>query len=531
MKKTLLLSFLAVTAAFLFISCNDEKEELKVTEFNPLSGTVINVDKNGGLQEFRYEIVNPTESGVVEAVLQSGIDWITDINTTSQYGVVTFNVALSEVEEPREATITLTYENLEIELTVHQSEGEVIPAFTITVQEIDYRSAKWDVSAKDDEMTYLNMIVDKTTWDSFGTFDEFLAYNLEELSKNTDGFTLEDYLRYQMLKTGDQTGVTVTGLAPETEYVVYAVGLTAEQEVLSEHCMTTCATEPIPMVDAGFTIEAEPTMSSIAVTITPDNKEVNYLYGLEEGTGFTAEEISYLCQMAINEEILFYQAISGSMSIADIIDMISKLGEPAIQEFTGLSSETGYTVYAVYVDRLSGYLNSEPVLKEVTTLEETGDWYSTLTSDYTLNLEGAVATAVNYGDYYRTGGNNWQIKIKPADGVSCDELDTEIVVNSLNFEDEIPDGTYKAAADNGDPMPGEFLTGEYFYGYLYTWYKGDFGADGKPQSVAPGTGGSITFTKNSDGTYTVEFSFQDDRSKPRTFSGSWTGVIEFSNRY
>ena len=142
-----------------------------VTEFNPLSDVIFNVDKNGGLFEFRYEVVNPSPSGVVEAVLQDGVDWINDINTQSEFGVVTFNVALSEVEA-REAVITLTYEQLVIELKIYQSEGEYIQPFTITVHDADYMSVMWDVDAKDETMTYLNMIVDKATWDSFPTFDD-----------------------------------------------------------------------------------------------------------------------------------------------------------------------------------------------------------------------------------------------------------------------------------------------------------------------------------------------------------------------
>ena len=47
---------------------------------------------------------------------------------------------------------------------------------------------------------------------------------------------------------------------------------------------------------------------------------------------------------------------------------------------------------------------------------ETGDAVSTLTGDYTLDLDGATAEASFYGDYYGTGGGNWTISILPTTG-------------------------------------------------------------------------------------------------------------------
>ena len=526
MRKHLLF-LCAVSAVFAFQSCNMDDRKT-VTEFNPLSDVIFNVDKNGGLFEFRYEVVNPSPSGVVEAVLQDGVDWINDINTQSEFGVVTFNVALSEVEA-REAVITLTYEQLVIELKIYQSEGEYIQPFTITVHDADYMSVMWDVDAKDETMTYLNMIVDKATWDSFPTFDEYLAYNLEQLEKNSGVFTLEDYLEYETLMTGDKTDVQVSGLMPEMEYMVYAVGLTPEQEVLTEVCTAVFTTDPIEMLDVNFVITSEPSMNSVVLNVDPDNDDIRYLIGYEEGTEYTADEIMKLCQTALTADIQEFLAYSSTVTIAQIVNWLSFQGDDSV-EFPDLLPATAYTAYAVSVDSTSGILNSVPVLHNFSTLEESGDWYSTLKEDYTLDLENAVATAVCYKDYYNTGGYNWQIKIKPEDGVSGDEIDIELVVHSTSFDDGIPTGTYNVAVDNTDPMPGEFLAGEYFWGYLYTWYKGNFGEDGKPQSVAPATGGTIDVTNHGNGNYTVKFSLEDDRTVPRIFSGSWTGNMELSER-
>lgn len=533
MKKNLFLcaSAILASAAILIPACKPDKKTAAV-EFNPLSETVINVGKEGGACEFKYEIVNPTSTGQVKAELQQGIDWITDLST-QEYGTIRFNVAISEIEEPREATISLSYEGINIDLTVRQSKGEYIPPFSITVHDMDYISAKWDITAKDKEMTYLNMIVDKSTWDSFPTFEEYFAYNMKVLEQKAaaESLSLADYLRYNILVSGDTTNVSVSGLVPDTEYVIYAFGLTPEQELLSEVCYEVFKTDPVQMQDVKFDIQCTPSFNSVTVTVTPDNNDIYYMYAVTEGTGHSPEEIMEKYQIYVNgliQEFLSYGA--AGVDIPTIVSWIASQG-PVTEQIDELTPTTGYTAYAMSIDPTSGVFNSLPTLVEFSTTEEVGDWQSTLTDDYTLDLSSAVGTAVCYRDYYGTGGYNWQIKLKPEDGVSCDELDIELVVNSTVFEDGIVSGTYNVAKDNSDPVPGEFLAGEYFYGYLYTWYKGGWDADGKPQSKAPATGGTITVTNHGDGTYTIGFSLEDDRSTPRIFSGSWTGTMDLSDRY
>ena len=126
----------------------------------------------GGSFEFLYDITNPTNDAVT-AEVQEGVDWITDLDAHSAFGKVTFNVLANEEETTREASINLSYGTLSIELKVIQGEGEVIPAYQIAIKEVDYMSATWDIIAKDQEMPYINMLVDKTTWDSFDSFDEY----------------------------------------------------------------------------------------------------------------------------------------------------------------------------------------------------------------------------------------------------------------------------------------------------------------------------------------------------------------------
>ena len=481
MKKNLFLSTALAAAVILVSAC--EPDRTTEVQFNALSETTIDIDKNGGICEFKYEIVNPTPKGVLTAELQEGVDWITGLST-QEYGKIRFNVEISEEETAREAVISLNYEGIGIDLTVRQGKGEYIPPYSIYIHDVSYLSAKWDITAKDKEMTYLNMIVDKATWDSFPTFEEYLAYNMEALTINAaaKSMTLEEYLEYNILISGDTTDISVSSLVPDTEYVVYAFGFTPEQELLSEVSYETFKTDPIQMLDVNFNIECTPSFNSVTMSVTPPDNNLYYMYAVTEGTDHNPKEIMDSYQIYVNsliQEFLSYGA--AGVDITTIVDWIASKG-PVTEVIDELTPLTGYTAYALSIDPASGVFNSLPTLVEFTTTEEVGDWQSTLSEDYTLDLSSAVGTAECFRDYYGTGGYNWQIKLKPEDGVSCDELDIELVVNSTDFADGIVSGTYSVASDNSDPMPGEFLAGEYFYGYLYTWYKGNWDADGKPQS-------------------------------------------------
>ena len=98
MKKNLLLSAALAAAVTLISACEPEKKT--VVEFNPISETSFTMDKNGGTCEFRYEIVNPTQTGEISASIQEGVDWITGLST-QEYGVVRFNVEVSEEDAPK----------------------------------------------------------------------------------------------------------------------------------------------------------------------------------------------------------------------------------------------------------------------------------------------------------------------------------------------------------------------------------------------------------------------------------------------
>lgn len=152
--------------------------------------------------------------------------------------------------------------------------------------------------------------------------------------------------------------------------------------------------------------------------------------------------------------------------------------------------------------------------------------FSTLTDDYTLDLSNAVGSAKYFADLYGTGGANWFIELKPADGVAGDAVNMDLVCEDLDFNSGITAGTYHASLDN-TPAPGEYLTGSVSYSSLLgTVYMGDY-VDGYPESYAPATSGDLEIIRNQDGGYTFNFIFQDD--KGNVWDGTWTGHVDMIN--
>lgn len=144
---------------------------------------------------------------------------------------------------------------------------------------------------------------------------------------------------------------------------------------------------------------------------------------------------------------------------------------------------------------------------------------STLTGDYTLNLSGATGYAEYYGDYYGTGGGNWIVSIETED----EGFMADIVVDGNDFSGGIVPGVYVAAALY--PSPGEYAPGRMSYtGQLtgtmyYGGYEGEYVTE-----FAPAVSGDLVIDANADGTYSVSFSFYDD--KDNVWDGEWTGIIE-----
>lgn len=195
---------------------------------------------------------------------------------------------------------------------------------------------------------------------------------------------------------------------------------------------------------------------------------------------------------------------SGSMDIEDN-------GKGGYTVTCTIEMETGYKVSCTYDGALDVIGVPGP--------------FSTLTDDIVLDLEGASVTASCYGDYFRTGGMQWNISISPAVS-GGDAVNIEIVSENVPFDQGFVTGTYTAATELY-PGPGEYQCGAlsaYDGSLSGTLYLGGRDEGGYYVEYAPAMSGNLDIVNNGDGTYEFTFSFLDD--KGHTWSGHWSGSVK-----
>lgn len=149
--------------------------------------------------------------------------------------------------------------------------------------------------------------------------------------------------------------------------------------------------------------------------------------------------------------------------------------------------------------------------------------YSTLTDDYTLDLEGASGSAQFWGDYYGNGTGNWIVVLESA----TDVVQLELITEEVDFSAGLASAVYTPSVDPVNPAPGEYVTGYLDGDYLMgTNYMETL--EGLIVGCAPAVSGDLSITNNGDDTYTISFAFTDDLG--HVWDGEWTGVLDFSNR-
>ena len=231
---------------------------------------------------FNYDIKNRIEG--VELNIACAEEWLT-IDKIGET-IVEFSVAENGGEE-RVATLNLTYGNEKNTLKIRQK-GYVAP-LTLTVEKADATSVTFSVAALDEEMTWIGQIVGKDWYESFTT-EELLDEDMRYYNgvANEMGISLEEYLS-GVLSCGSHSNIRMSGLDPETEYVVYIYGLSSIGEVTTRVFHAEFATEaPYEGNDVTYDINVEVNRAIATITITPSHEGVAYFNNLITREDFEA---------------------------------------------------------------------------------------------------------------------------------------------------------------------------------------------------------------------------------------------------
>lgn len=529
----------AAAAAVVIAGCEDKIVSGVPPELE-FESTEINAPGGGGEVSVAYRILNPVAGGRLAA--DPSEDWMENFNAVSDT-LITFDVLPNDTDALREGKVTFTYiygedGSVPVEVTVRQGpaseepgdgpsvEADPVPeipaaggSVTITYSIVNpVEGGKVSASSEAEWLTDFVSGEEGSVSFNAGANDGeareaavVLTYEwadgkvetevpVSQAAGTSEGYVVEPVNAYGSFRSGSQesgvmnvilvfTDMEVDGWGSETgpgnrisvdSYLPFDLDGNIGP---GEYELTSYAGEPFTCT-AGWSEEYD-----------------GWIYAYGTYLDIWADQYGYDC------EYVFWTSgtmtVSGSGDSYDVtLDFVSQNGETLSCSYSGPIEITGIP---------------QP--------------YSCLTGDYTLDLEGATAYATGFGDYMEYGYDNWTLQLSPTGG-GQDGVYFELYTPNGQFEDGIPSGTYTAAADYDSIGPWQYMTGSldpiwgYISGTNYYFYE-----DGNswPTAYAPALSGEVTLTVNSDGTYSVSFSFVDDFDN--TWDGEWSGPVEMEDMY
>ena len=155
------------------------------------------------------------------------------------------------------------------------------PCFTFEILEAGKTTVSFRVTPLAEEMPYVIMITDKATFETFESEEAFIADDLAWFDQvaMSMGITLEDYLA-TILTTGVKEDST-DGLAPDTEYYLYAYHLTASGEVVSDFEFKEFKTAALEESDTTFEVSvSDISYNKATVNVVPSSTTAIYFVNI-----------------------------------------------------------------------------------------------------------------------------------------------------------------------------------------------------------------------------------------------------------
>ena len=155
------------------------------------------------------------------------------------------------------------------------------PCFTFEILETGKTTVSFRVTPLAEETPYVIMITDKDTFETFESIDAYIADDLAWFDQvaMSMGITLEDYLA-TILTTGVKEDST-DGLAPNTEYYLYAYHLTASGEVVSDFEFKEFKTAALEESDATFEVSvSDISYNKATVNVVPSSTTATYFVNI-----------------------------------------------------------------------------------------------------------------------------------------------------------------------------------------------------------------------------------------------------------
>ena len=155
------------------------------------------------------------------------------------------------------------------------------PCFEFEILTTGKTAIEFRVTPLDVEKPYILMIIDKATFEEFESVEDYIADDIAMFDQIAlgMGISLEDYLA-TILSTGVKQDST-DGLAPDTEYYLYAYHLNANGEVGSALEYEAFKTEALDKSDATFEVSVSDIgYNEATINVVPSSSTVTYFVNI-----------------------------------------------------------------------------------------------------------------------------------------------------------------------------------------------------------------------------------------------------------
>lgn len=283
-------ALLPLIGMMLAVSCDNSGVEEPKDDPTPTEKPVIKLKQSeltaeaeGGEYSVNYTIVNPIDGVMVEATCAA--EWIKDIDVTVA-GAIRFVVSQNEVEEPREASVKVTYEDAdEVSFVVKQlAAAPASYTFTVELLSCNYFEAFIDVYPANLDTKYLIGIYSMEEVEEYGLhdddalFQEDMAY--KEWIGSWSGLSAMDVAR-EDARQGAVYDLRLANLSPASEYLFYAFYYDVNTgERLSDVFRFEFSTPSVELGELSFDVDTEITGPVVDVVITPNNYSGAYYFDM-----------------------------------------------------------------------------------------------------------------------------------------------------------------------------------------------------------------------------------------------------------
>lgn len=252
-----------------------------------LRETSITLASGGESVNVAYMIEN--EVNGVKLNVTDNADWL-QVNT-EKARIITLTAEVNESGEDRSTELVLSYEGAE-DVTLEVTQPCFINPLKVMVSDVTATGVTFSVTTSDDALTWIPMVTYKESFEYFDTPDELFANDLEYFAYLAD---IQDMNRAEfiesMVAVGSLEDVTLDGLQPSTDYVLYAYGITPEGRRTTDIVSSPFRTDDPYEGDLYFEFEASEEDYILNYTITPNYTGVPFYYDIM--TKDRAEDLKY----------------------------------------------------------------------------------------------------------------------------------------------------------------------------------------------------------------------------------------------